>query len=124
MLTITVKNGKTTTKTRGSVAEIDKDLAAAYQFIRRHAEFTDGVNHQILNIQRILWRICGYNISNDFFWFVFRYKNDIVWIGKIIFHDSLNTDDMLDIIKIIEGVSDQQNVEIIFNNYFITGHII
>ena len=49
MLTITVKNGKTTTKTRGSVAEIDKDLAAAYQFIRRHAEFTDGVNHQILN---------------------------------------------------------------------------
>ena len=49
MLTITVKNGKTTTKTRGSVAEIDKDLAAAYQFIRRHAEFTDGVNKQILN---------------------------------------------------------------------------
>ena len=49
MLTITVKNGKTTTKTRGSVAEIDKDLAAAYQFIRRHAEFTDSVNHQILN---------------------------------------------------------------------------
>ena len=49
MLTITVKNGKTTTKTRGSVAEIDKDLAAAYQFIRRHAEFTDGVNNQILN---------------------------------------------------------------------------
>lgn len=39
-----------------------------------------------------------------------------VEIGKIIFHDSLNTDDMLDIIKIIEGVSGQQNVEIIFNN--------
>ena len=49
MLTITVKNGKTTTKTRGSVAEIDKDLAAAYQFIVRHAEYTDGVNHRILN---------------------------------------------------------------------------
>ena len=49
MLTITVKNGKTTTKTRGSVAEIDKDLAAAHQFIVRHAEFTDGVNNKILN---------------------------------------------------------------------------
>lgn len=49
MLEITVKDGKVTTKTRGSVVQIDRDLAAAYQFIRRHAEFTDGVNQQILN---------------------------------------------------------------------------
>lgn len=49
MLVIKVKNGKTTTRVRGNVAEVDKDLAAAFHFITRHAEFTDGVNHKILN---------------------------------------------------------------------------
>ena len=49
MLTIKVKNGKVTTNTRGNVVEVDKDMAAAYAFIAKHAEFTDSVNHRILN---------------------------------------------------------------------------
>lgn len=49
MLIIKVKNGKTTTKAYGNVAEIDRDMAAAYGFIAKHAEFSDGVNHKILN---------------------------------------------------------------------------
>lgn len=49
MLIIKVKNGKVTTKTRGSVAETDKDMDAAHRFIMRHAEFSDTVNGKILN---------------------------------------------------------------------------
>lgn len=49
MLVIRVKDGKVTTNARGNVVQVDKDLAAAYAFIAKHAEFTDGVNHRILN---------------------------------------------------------------------------
>ena len=49
MLIIKVKNGKVTTQTRGSVAEIDKDMAAAHRYLMRHATFSDGVNGKILN---------------------------------------------------------------------------